>query len=504
MPISTNIDSPTALYALMTTPNLADLAQSYTQTANIDMTGYQPSGSLLPSKSIANGNNVFIGSYDGGGFTITIDTVVNEYKGLFNDITTPAVIRNINLIYNDNMDNVTPPTLGASWGGLVGDMSVSTIENCSVIYNQGLQLIVSDQDFDIGGVCGFMGQNSVITGCRLIINNTIQIEAGILSSIGLLCGFNDNSDITNCSITTSNTTFNISLKVNSDNDSNAGLICGLCGDSFTDLNSAVLNNITVNLNNNGSIILDSINGTNTINKGAICGAILGDSGSPKIQITDCIININNNQTLTGGFSDFFGSIDIPTTTIQNCQFNYTTQYGNSSKTLTISPAPPTNTPLIYTNSYDGSYNLPTGNYYIPNTAASLIIGPQTTSLQSQTSPAGIIINGSLYAVGTSYSSSNPIYIYRISVNGVGSMYFGFDISGAPNVIDTPEECICQVNSCSTNPQTGITADSRITNMREDKTIRVNVDREFARNSVIAPKFNSYSDYMKYLQGALRH
>jgi hypothetical protein len=58
------------------------------------------------------------------------------------------------------------------------------------------------------------------------------------------------------------------------------------------------------------------------------------------------------------------------------------------------------------------------------------------------------------------------------------MYFGFNYSEIPNIniIDTPIECICQVNSCSTNPQTGITADSRITNTREDKTIRVNVDR----------------------------
>jgi len=84
------------------------------------------------------------------------------------------------------------------------------------------------------------------------------------------------------------------------------------------------------------------------------------------------------------------------------------------------------------------------------------------------------------------------------------MYFGLDIQQAPHIVDSSIECLCQINSCSTNPQTGITADSRITNTKEDKTIRVNVDREFATNSIVYPKFKSYSDYMKYLQGALKY
>ena len=117
----------------------------------------------------------------------------------------------------------------------------------------------------------------------------------------------------------------------------------------------------------------------------------------------------------------------------------------------------------------------------------------------------MVINGTLYSVGTTFSFSTSGYRYTIRVNGVGSMYFGLDINAIPpTIITSSSQCIYQINSCATNPQTGVTEDSRITNARQDKTIRVNVEREFAVNSIIAPKFNSYSDYMKYLQGALKY
>ena len=162
--------------------------------------------------------------------------------------------------------------------------------------------------------------------------------------------------------------------------------------------------------------------------------------------------------------------------------------------------------MIYTNSFGtNTYSLASGgNYYIPNTNAPIVLGNASITLESQTSPDGIIVNGLLQPVGTTYLSSIPNYEYTVIVKGVGSMYFGFNYSGIPNIINTSEECICQVNSCATNPQTGITSDSRITNIREDKTIRVNIDREIMRNSVNYPKFKSYSDYMKYLQGGLKY
>ena len=102
MPISTIIDSPAALYALMTTTDTADLSQHYTQTANIDMSTYGE-----PSQSIAGSDTPtpydFSGIYDGQGYTITIGDV-SDYTGLFDTVVsrtgiTSGIIKNINVIY---------------------------------------------------------------------------------------------------------------------------------------------------------------------------------------------------------------------------------------------------------------------------------------------------------------------------------------------------------------------------------------------------------------------
>jgi hypothetical protein len=469
------------------------------------MTGYR-----FASQSIAHNDGLqpydFSGSYNGGGYTITIGNVVSAYTGLFDSITSNT-IQNINVIYNNPITVTVTGTTAQSWGGIVGIMTSGTITNCSVTTNAAISITSGQADASHGIFCGFMGQDSVITNSQLIINNTIIIEGIDNNSIGLFCGFVADSAITNCSITVSSGSYSISLKVTDDdptpgNYSSIGIICGLCSKVFTVLNNALIEDITVNLNNDGSIILDRTGaGAGTIYKGAICGSLDGDGDPTSADATNCVININNNQTLTGGFEDFFGNT-VETPTIQNCQFRYTTTTNNTSRPLTISPTPAV-APVIYVNNYSNTYQLDSGSYYIPNTSASLSIGSQNVALQSQ-SPAGLVINGTLYPVTTSFSSSTPEYRYAILVKGVGSMYFGLDLTAIiPPSINSSIECICQINSCATNPQTGVTEDSRITNTIQDKTIRVNVDREFAVNSIIAPKFNSYSDYMKYLQGALR-
>jgi hypothetical protein len=500
MPISTNINSPDALYALMTTTDSTDLGQTYTQTANIDMTNYRPSpsGDILPSRSIAEGlSYVFSGLYNGNGFTITIANVVSTYTGLFDSITAPSTITNVNVIYN----NLISQSSITVWGGLVGSATVSSISNCSVRINGGISVALTNDSY-AGLICGFMGQESTLTNSTVTINNNSVVIIGANDSeIGLLCGLSEDSNISDCSIIGTSGTYDISLKANSNTDSDIGLICGYCGVNITTLTPQRLSNITVSLNNTGTIIIDSNSGGGNINKGAICGTVAGVLTDVTI-IDNCTININNNQTLTGDFSDFFGQVtDI--TQITACQFNYATTTNNTSRPITISPTP-TVAAVIYTNSLTNIYSLASGgNYYIPNDNGTIALGLSPITLEKNTT--GISINNTLQNIGTTYSSSTPLYTYSITVKGVGSMYFGFNYSGIPgNIIDTPEECICQVNSCSTNPQTGVTADSRITNTREDKTIRINVDREFARNAVIYPKFKSYSDYMKYLQGALKY
>jgi hypothetical protein len=455
------------------------------------------------SESIASGS-AFEGIYDGGGFTITIGNILTNYTGLFATLDRPTpptiggIVKNTNIIYQNTI-SLSPTTV---WGGLVGEMSVCSIINCSVIINGNLTLSVGNNGY-AGLLCGFMGQESSITNSLITINNSISIEGGNDNEIGLLCGLAEDSIITDCSIVGGTDTYNISLKANENTDSDVGLICGYFGVNITTLTPPLFKNITVSLNNTGDIILDSTTSGQPINNGAICGTIIGATGDITV-IENCRININNNQTLTGAFNDFFGQV-IDNTQISGCQFNYTTTTNNTSRPLTISPTPVI-APVVYTNSFTDVYSLASGsNYYIPDGSATLVLGSQPILIESQTSPAGIIINGTLYPIGANYSSANSIYSYTIFVKGVGSMYFGFNYNEIfNNIIDTPEECICQVNSCSTNPQTGITADSRVTNIREDKTIRVNVDREFARNSVIYPKFKSYGDYMKYLQAGLKY
>ena len=63
----------------------------------------------------------------------------------------------------------------------------------------------------------------------------------------------------------------------------------------------------------------------------------------------------------------------------------------------------------------------------------------------------------------------------------------YNVTNCNNYISSTE--------CFTNSQTGNTEDSRITNSRDNKTIRVNVDRAYPTN----PKFKTYYEYMKYLQ-----
>ena len=464
--------------------------------------------------------NDFTGTYDGGGYTITIGNVIPTYTGLFDSIVgnvnkTTGIIQNVNIIYKNTI-SITVGIQGLpvqSWGGIAGLLTLGTITNCSVTTNAPISITSGQTDTSHAIFCGYMGTNSAITNSQLNINNAITMSGLDNNSIGLFCGSITDSAVTNCSITTSGS-YDISLTVTDNtaagNYSSIGLISGFCGKALLALNPALLTNVTANLNNTGSISMNRI-GSGTVYKGAICGSLDGDTDPTTIETTNCVININNNQiltgdqTLTGGFDDFFGyTTPAPETpTIQNCQFRYTTTTNNTSRPLTITnPASLPVASIVYVNN-SNTYSLDSGSYYIPNTTASLSIGSQSIALQSQ-SPTGLVINGTLYSVGTSFSSSTPEYQYIISVNGVGSMYFGLDLTAIiPASVNSSIECICQIDSCATNPQTGISADSRITNTKQDKTIRVNVDREFAVNSIIAPKFNSYSDYMKYLQGALR-
>ena len=510
MPISTNINSPDALYALMTTTDIADLSQAYTQTANIDMSTYP-----YPATSIAGGDAItprdFSGIYNGQGYSITIGDVT-DYTGLFDSVVprigvTSGIIKNINLIYKNPISiTLNPGINNLVWGGLCGAVVNGIVTNCSVTINNTIS-VTSPYAAPVGMLCGFVSQNSLVTQCTLMLNGNIEVLTTADINIGLLIGQSTDSDITNCSITSTHSAYNISLT--GDLHCNIGLICGLCAANILSVpvRRTSLVNITATFNNNGTITLDRANPSNPINAGAICGNLAGDTTPDTTYQTivrNCKININNNQVLVGGFQDFFGIVD-GTVTVTESQFLYRTTTDNSSRPMEINPTPSAGTAVSYVNSYTNIYTIPSGNYYIPNTEGSLKIGGQTLAMQSQLSPDGILINGTLYVINSTYSATNDTFIFTIAVKGVGSMYFGLITIMMPESSATKNaECICNINSCATNPQTGITEDSRITNIVQDKTIRINVDREFATNSVIYPKFNSYRDYINYIQGGLKY
>jgi hypothetical protein len=329
MPISTTIDTPAALYALMTTTDTADLAQSYTQTANIDMSTYT-------SKSIAGTETTtpydFSGIYDGQGYTITIGDVT-DWTGLFGSIARPTppaiggIIKNINVIYKNALTiTVSGINFNYTWGGLVGNLDVASIENCSVTFNNTLQVTATANEIPISLLCGFMAQNSMISNSKVIINNSISLIGNSNSSVSLLCGQATDSTITGCSVTSSSGSYNILLQGNNnistpDSYCFIGLLCGYFGTNNTTLNQPVLTNNIVNLNNSGSVTLNSIGIADTI-IGAICGILRGGSIAGPTKATNCIVNINNNQTLAGALTDFGQLVD--NTTIQGCLFTWTT------------------------------------------------------------------------------------------------------------------------------------------------------------------------------------
>jgi len=509
MPISTIINSPAALYALMTTTNTGDLSQHYTQTANIDMTTYT-------SQSIAGSDTLtpydFTGIYDGQGYTITIGDVI-DYTGLFDSIAPKdgvplsGIVKNVNVIYQ-NAISVTLDTSisNNTWGGLVGSMVVSSISNCSVTVNNDIT-VISPYSAPVGLLCGFMGQNSSITTSRLSINGTITFIGSANTSMGLLCGECTDSDITNCSVTSSSSAFNISLTA--DFNSSIGLICGYCAADFLSVpikRTSLVNN-TVDLYNNGSITIGTVNPLNQVYNATICGTVYGDTtpdSTYQTIVQNCLIHLHY-QTLLGAFHDLFGlTTGQPSVTLLNCQLLFDTTTDNTSRIINVTPTPPPGVAVIYINNDSGSYTLPSGNYYTPFSYIALLFGSTSIVLETQGSTDGIFINGVFYPTGSTYSSTNNGFSHTISVKGVGSMYFRLiSVPISQSTVNSNAECICQINSCSTNPQTGITADSRITNIVQDKTIRINVDRQIATNSVIYPKFRSYSDYIKYIQAGLK-
>jgi len=147
-------------------------AAKYRQTGNIILTGdWTPIGNLT---------NMFTGSYDGGGYTISgLHISSGQYLGMFAYIGNGGKVENLGLINVEITGNNT--NVGGIAGGLA---SGSTIKNCYVTGN------VSGTNF-VGGIAGYNNegniQNCYVTGS---VTGT--------DYVGGIAGYNSAGNISNC------------------------------------------------------------------------------------------------------------------------------------------------------------------------------------------------------------------------------------------------------------------------------------------------------------------
>ena len=149
-------------------------------TTNIDLGGaaWTPIGNLS-----ANISNVYTGTFDGAGHTIsnlTVDNSSADYQGFVGYLGEGGAIQNLTL---DENCSVT----GASYvGGVCGSNTSGTITNCG---NGGA---VTSSIGHVGGVCGNNYKNSTIKNCY----NTGTVSSSY-DYVGGICGHN-RSTIESC------------------------------------------------------------------------------------------------------------------------------------------------------------------------------------------------------------------------------------------------------------------------------------------------------------------
>ncbi|NTW48250.1 MAG: hypothetical protein HGB19_00670 [Chlorobiales bacterium] len=192
------------------TQNSAHWGKHFRQVANIDaaaITNFSP---------IGNNPNFFLGSYDGGGYTIDhikISLPSTDYVGMFGFANSGSAIKNIKLTNVNISGNLHV-------GGLVGEIYYGSVLNCSstgTVSGTG----------DVGGLVGVNYHSSVTTGTSMAsvtgqsyvgglvgsnyfatVSNSYSTGSvtGTVERIGGLVGFNSSSSTVSGSYSTGNAT----------------------------------------------------------------------------------------------------------------------------------------------------------------------------------------------------------------------------------------------------------------------------------------------------------
>ena len=166
-------------------------------------------GKPLEWTPIGNGNNAFMGTFDGNNHTIEGVYVTGEkdYVGLFGE-SQQCVIKNLSVINSSVSGNINV-------GGIIGLLKGSSITNCSYSgYVTGRA--------QVGGICGCAGSiKSSVEDCYFIGEiKAVAIDAFTPESIGGICGrLLSSGEIINC---LSYGTINV-------NDENATCLGAICG-----------------------------------------------------------------------------------------------------------------------------------------------------------------------------------------------------------------------------------------------------------------------------------
>lgn len=246
------------------------------------------SGTFTP---IGSNSYKFNGHFDGKYHKITGLKINSNPAGLFQEITSGAEIKNIN-IHNADILGTADGGTGALYGSCIAAIDKVTITNINVYDSK-----IIANNYHVGGIAGLAGSsNSIveITNCRIsgcIIKTTMTYAGGVA---GAIYNPSTNVKITLCDVENS-------IISSSDAGGSGGIAGTICLNSMGDVESCNVKNCYIVASNtrcSGGIIgvfyyypsgsiTDCIVEKCTILSKEKAGGIVGNSEENTVSITNC-------------------------------------------------------------------------------------------------------------------------------------------------------------------------------------------------------------------------
>lgn len=173
-------------------------------TANITLT--TNASSFASTRMVGTSSNKYAGTFDGQGYTVTYNkgSLTEQTHGLFRFVN-GAIIKNLNVAGSMSSS-------GIDLGGIVGNSSGVTIQNCHCSVN--LEQTKTDGDLVAGGIIGrISGGTNTIENCLYdgTLSATSDTKSGLCGFVGI-CKNTSSCSISNClfagAISSTNTTNN--------------------------------------------------------------------------------------------------------------------------------------------------------------------------------------------------------------------------------------------------------------------------------------------------------